>query len=112
MQGFAELPHCPAMQSAPPDAAAWECRKSGLLGAFLSGLLARPAVRDELGEPAQGPAALELVDDIDQVRVRVETQGETTVDERLPFRQVCLEGPRSTCRLRSWTAAAVGRSGA
>jgi hypothetical protein len=29
----------------------------------------------------------------------------------LPFRQVCLQGPSSTCSVCSWTATAVGRSG-
>jgi N-acetylglucosaminyldiphosphoundecaprenol N-acetyl-beta-D-mannosaminyltransferase len=70
------------MQSKPLRGAASDGRQPGLLGAVLSGLFSRPAVRDELGELPQRPAALDLVDHVDQVRVGVEAEDQTAVDER------------------------------
>gem|GEM_PF-3464748 len=70
------------MHSEGPGAATSNGRQPSLLGSVLSGLLARPAVRDELGELTQTPATLEFVDDVGQVWVRVDSQDQATVDQR------------------------------
>src|SRR5512133_137824 len=54
----------------------------GLLGGLLSGLLERPAVGSELGQPAQGPPAFELLDHVDQIDVGVNAEQQAGVHER------------------------------
>lgn len=39
-------------------------------------------MRDELGQLTHGPAAIELVDNIDQVSVGVDSQDQAAADER------------------------------
>src|SRR5690606_309753 len=51
-----------------------------LRDALLSGMLGGPALRDELGEAAQGPAGLELADDVHEVGVGVDSEQQTVVD--------------------------------
>src|SRR4051812_20887283 len=56
-------------------------RAPSLLGAVLGGLLGGPVLRNELRETAQRPAALELVDDIDEVALRLDAEGKAVVDQ-------------------------------
>lgn len=49
-------------------------RAPTLLGALLGGLLGGPVLRDELREKAQRPAALEFVDDINEVALGVDSE--------------------------------------
>src|SRR6187431_1348785 len=56
-------------------------RAPSLLGAVLGGLLGGPVCRDELREAAQRPAALELVDDIDEVALGIDAESEAVVHQ-------------------------------
>jgi hypothetical protein len=50
----------PAMHGKGPSAAMWSGGQPSLLDAVLSGVLARPAIRDELGEPSTYGSILKI----------------------------------------------------
>lgn len=47
-------------------------RQPSLLGAVLRGILCGPSLREEFRETTERPAALELVDDVDEIALGVE----------------------------------------
>src|SRR5690606_12808466 len=67
----------------------------GLLGSVLSGLLARPAPREELGEPTERPASLELRDHVDQVAIGIGAEDRAVIDERVGDREAFAAADRA-----------------
>jgi hypothetical protein len=53
----------------------------GLLGSLLGGLLSGPAMGNELGEAAEGPAVFELADDVGEVAVGLDAEEEAAIGE-------------------------------